>query len=395
MQQQTPFYQYDLGLLRATLAACVSASQEYSVFPHDAIKANNQPEILREISGAGLGADCVSINEVKMALRQGFNARDIVFSGSGKRVDELREAITLDIGCLNIESIPELHIASRLAADLGIRTPISLRITPETEIDTHAYLTTGRTFNKFGILEEELRQALAFLSNDAFLHLHGLHVHAGSQILDLSVFADLAQAMNRFNGICRAAGFSPRMLNLGGGLGVDYHHPDAAPFADFIGWFSAIRSTLRPFPGQTVHVEPGRSLVAQCGSLITSVLYIKPRGERTFAICDAGMTELIRPALYGSYHQVEPYLRNASSGNTCQYDIVGPICESSDTFATGLQLPELQHGDMLCIRSAGAYGQCMSSGYNMRESAWAVFVNMGEKLPWPAFQVQEEVFNGR
>lgn len=368
----TPFYQYDLTLLRQTLDSLLTAAIKHETYIHYAVKANNQPRILREISSYGFGADCVSINEVRHALAHGFSAEGIVFSGTGKRHDELRDAILLGIGCLNVEGLQELELVGRITSELTMPVSISLRITPDTEVDTHEYLTTGRSFNKFGLLEEELPLALEMLHTMPFVHLKGLHVHAGSQILNLSVFKNLALAMNRYNRQCVEAGFIVRMLNLGGGLGISYDNPNEHPIANFDGWFSAIRSGLQPFAGQELHVEPGRSVVAQCGNLITSVLYTKARGGKTFAILDAGMTDLLRPALYGSKHLVQPL--SASGSETEVYDLVGPICESSDVFGTALTLPLLIPGDKLVIRSAGAYGQTMSNRYNMREEAQALFL---------------------
>jgi diaminopimelate decarboxylase len=386
----TPFYQYDLGLLRQTLDSLLEAAINHETYIHYAIKANNQPRILNKTSAYGFGADCVSIHEVRHALEHGFSAESIVFSGTGKRHHELRDAVLLGIGCLNVEGLQELELVGRITSELTIPVNISLRITPDTEVDTHEYLTTGRSFNKFGLLEEELPTALELLRTMPFVHLIGLHVHAGSQILDLSVFTNLAHAMNRYNRQCVEAGYVVRMLNLGGGLGISYDNPDEQPIADFDGWFSAIRAGLEPLPGQEVHVEPGRSVVAQCGSLITSVLYTKARGGKTFAILDAGMTDLMRPALYGSRHLVQAINPNHSA-ETEVYDLVGPICESSDVFATALTLPCLAPGSLLTIRSAGAYGQTMSNRYNMRQEAAAEFIDVPFTINTFSTSIAEQV----
>jgi diaminopimelate decarboxylase len=371
---KTPYYLYDFQILNETLNALQRATVKYGVIPHYAVKANCESEILSTIAARGVGADCVSIYEVRAALACGFKVDGLVFSGAGKRPDEIREAIELGIGCLNIESLQELFLAGKIAAELRIPVRFSLRITPDAEVETHEYLTTGRSFNKFGLLEDEIDEAITYIKTAAFLRFTGIHLHAGSQIRSTNTFRNLSAVMQRFNELFIKRGLVPVMLNLGGGWGINYDEPDVELIPDFDAWFSALNENIKLMPGQKIHVEPGRSVVAQCGSLVTEVLYTKERGGKIFAIVDAGMTELLRPALYGSKHKVH-LQDNCDDTEEALYDVVGPICESSDVFAQALRLPVLEPGTRLVIRSVGAYGQTMSSRYNMRPEAPVVFIN--------------------
>jgi diaminopimelate decarboxylase len=368
-EQETPFYYYDLFLLNKTISALVEAAGDYKV--HYALKANAHPEILAPIVAAGIGADCVSGNEVKRALESGFNPGSIAFAGVGKSDKEIETGLDAGIFCFNVESIPELEVINELAAKKGKRARIALRVNPNVDANTHKYITTGLEENKFGINAYEFEAVLACLAGLKHIDFCGLHFHIGSQILDLSTFANLCTRVNEINRWFSSRGYTASHLNLGGGLGIQYQQPDQHLIPDFEAYFGIFRQYLEPQKGQEVHFELGRSLVAQCGSLISRILYIKKGINTNFMILDAGMTELIRPALYQAYHHIQ----NLSSVRTqiLRYDVVGPICESSDCFGKAVELPESERGDLIAIRSAGAYGEVMSNHYNLRDAVQSVF----------------------
>lgn len=357
---RTPFYYYDRGLLRNTLDTIrTEAGKSGNFVVHYAIKANYNKEILKEIAMAGLGADCVSGGEISAALDAGFKPRDIVFAGVGKSDGEILLGLSAGIGRFNVESIAELRVIQELAHKEGKVAEISLRINPDIGAHTHANITTGLAENKFGInleqIEEVLREALEMPD----VKYRGLHFHIGSQITDMDDFKALC---NRINEIARKfsrLGLPLGDINVGGGLGIEYQHPNHLPMADFKSYFDVFRKHLPQ--NLTVHFELGRSVVAPCGSLISRVLYVKEGTTRRFAIIDGSMTELIRPALYGAYHRIE----NISSSEEEElYDVVGPVCESSDVFGKAVSLDKCHRGDFIAIRSAGAYGESMASCYN-------------------------------
>ncbi len=370
MQHATPFYGYDMGLLRETLQAAATVARRYNYHVHYALKANTNAPVLEEIRRAGFGADCVSGNEVKKALESGFAAKKVVFAGVGKSDAELIFALENDIFCFNIESLPELEVLNELAGNLGKTARIALRINPNVNAKTHHYITTGLEENKFGINFWELPQLLEMLPELSNLKLIGLHFHIGSQITDMQVFKQLCLRVNEIQQWFLDRNIRVQHLNLGGGLGVNYHEPDADAIPDFSTYFGIFKEFLKPEPGQEVHFELGRALVAQCGTLFSKALYIKKGIKTNFVILDAGMTELIRPALYQSYHKIENLTSKAPES---RYDVVGPICESSDCFGKAVTLPETKRGDILAIRTAGAYGEVMSSSYNLREKAPAYY----------------------
>ncbi|MEI6680997.1 MAG: diaminopimelate decarboxylase [Bacteroidota bacterium] len=370
----TPFYYYDLGLLRRTLSACSQEAGKYGYQLHYALKANSNPEILTLISGAGYGADCVSGNEITAAAGSGFNPKQIMFSGVGKSDEEIRLALSLGIQSLNVESCQEMVVINEIASGMGLQADISLRIIPNVDARTHRYITTGLEENKFGILPWEFDHVLETLKTLEHLHLKGLHFHIGSQITDLDVFKSLCHRVNDINGWFIANQVFPQILNVGGGLGIDYHEPDKNPIPGFASYFNIFKKFIELQGNQQLHFEPGRALVGQCGSLVTRVLYVKKGISTRFAIVDAGMNDLIRPALYQSYHKIENL---TSSGIIEKYDVVGPICESSDCFGKAVSLPETSRHDLLAIRSAGAYGQTMASRYNLRDLAAAVYSEDG------------------
>lgn len=360
----TPFYRYDIALLRRTLEELVSqtvSNPEYHI--HYAIKANANPLVLKPIREYGLGVDCVSGGEVQAAFDAGFAPDRIVFAGVGKDDWEIDLALRNGIFCFNVESEAELDVIQERACRMGRTARIALRVNPDIDAHTHSGITTGLAENKFGInldlLEPLVRKALKMEN----ISLEGLHFHIGSQILDLSPFIALCQKINELQDRMEQIGFKPAHINVGGGLGIDYEEPEEHPTPDFRAYFDIFRTQLRLRPGQQLHFELGRSVVAQCGQLITKVLYVKKNPGRQFAITDAGMTDLIRPALYGAYHKI---VNLSSNGSLQKYDVVGPICESSDTFGKDRMLSEVHRGDLLAIMSAGAYGETMASGYNQR-----------------------------
>lgn len=370
-QQATPLYVYDLNLLRQTLQTAKTEAGKYNYQVHYALKANANAPVLAEMLQHGFGADCVSGNEVKAALENGFGAEDVVFAGVGKSDAEINYTLDQDIFCFNCESKQELEVLNELAENKGKTARIALRINPNVNANTHKYITTGLEENKFGINAWELESVLELLKQLANIELIGIHFHIGSQITDLNVFKNLCTRVNEFQEWFASRNIGLQHINVGGGLGVDYHHPEQQLIPDFAAYFGLFHQFLELKPGQQVHFELGRALVAQCGTLVSRVLYIKKGLSTNFAILDAGMTELIRPALYQSYHKIE----NLTSRKPEErYDVVGPICESSDCFGKAVQLPETSRGDLIAIRSAGAYGEVMASNYNLREKAKALYL---------------------
>lgn len=363
----TPFYYYNMELLDQTLQTLIQEAARYGFIVHYALKANANPAILNRIKSAGLGADCVSGNEVSRALETGFSDEKIVFAGVGKSDEEILTGLANDIHSFNCESLQELEVIDQLAGRMNKIAPVALRLNPNVSANTHKYITTGLEENKFGINQWELETIIEKLKSLKNIRLIGLHFHIGSQITDLSAFKSLCIKINEFQQWFRQRRIEIQNLNVGGGLGIDYHEPDKHPVVDFASFFRLFHDFLEVSPGQKVHFELGRAVVAQCGSLISKVLYIKNGVNTNFMILDAGMTELIRPALYQAYHKIEN-LSNPG-GELQRYDVVGPICESSDCFGKALQLPLTSRGDLIAIRSTGAYGEVMSSNYNLREKA--------------------------
>lgn len=360
---QTPFYYYDMDLLRRTLDTVKAEAGRYGYHVHYAVKANANPKILSCIAAAGLGADCVSGGEIRAALQAGFPANKIVYAGVGKADWEINLGLDENIFCFNAESQAELEVIEKLAAAKGKTARIALRINPEVDAHTHAKITTGKKENKFGINLSLLGGVLDRMQELKHLELIGIHCHIGSQITDMSAFRNLAIRVNEIQDELQKRGICVPNLNFGGGLGIDYYHPNHLPIPSFDNYFAVFHQLLELRPGQHIHFEPGRSIVAQCGSLISRVLYVKEGEIKRFAILDAGFTELIRPAMYDAYHRIE----NISSEEPVEtYDIVGPICESSDVFAKDTELNRAHRGDLFALRSAGAYGEIMASAYNCR-----------------------------
>jgi diaminopimelate decarboxylase len=366
----TPFYYYDLNLLDQNLIELKKISAIYGYKIHYALKANADEKILKKIKDSGFGADCVSGNEVKKSLDCGFPRAEIVFAGVGKTDQEIFFALENNIFCLNCESLQELEVVNSLAKNMNKTATIALRLNPNLDAETHHYITTGREENKFGIPHRDIEHAVDYLKDLSNLNLIGLHFHIGSQISNMEIYKNLCLAVNELQIQLSERGISLSHLNLGGGLGVDYENPDDNPVPDYGSFFQTFKQYLNPLPGQTVHFELGRALVGQCGTLISRVLYVKKGIATQFAVIDAGMTELIRPALYQAYHKIENL---TSSAVPCTYDVVGPVCESADFLGKAVRLPETKRGDLLAIRTAGAYARVMASQYNMREPAKVVY----------------------
>lgn len=359
----TPFYYYNIELLKETLNMVKTEASKYGYHIHYAVKANANPRILSVIAEHGLGADCVSGGEIQAALNAGFPSYKIVYAGVGKADWEINLGLDNDIFCFNVESAAELEILNELSATKGKMASIALRINPEVDAHTHAKITTGMKENKFGINLSQLNMVLDLIAGMKNIKLIGIHCHIGSQITDISSFRGLAIRVNEIQEELDTRGLTVENLNFGGGLGIDYYHPNHLPIPAFDEYFAVFHKLLKIRPGQQIHFEPGRSVVAQCGTLISRVLYIKEGETKKFAILDAGFTELIRPAMYEAYHRIE----NITSDEAVEtYDVVGPICESSDVFGKDVDLNKAHRGDLIALRSAGAYGEVMASQYNCR-----------------------------
>lgn len=363
---RTPLYYYDTRLLRTTLTAVTAARADDSHFHvHYAVKANANPALLKIIADAGLGADCVSGGEIRAALDAGFPAKDIVYAGVGKNDWEIALGLESGIGCFNVESIPELEVINAIAEAKGTVAPVAFRINPNVDAHTLGKITTGLNENKFGLAMEDMVPAIREAEKMSNVDYRGLHFHIGSSILDLRVFEPLCERINALQDELDAEGVTSRSINVGGGLGTHYEDPDVHPIPDFIGYMDVFRKYLKLRPGQELHFELGRSIVGQCGAMVSKVLYVKHGHEKKFLILDAGFTDLIRPAFYNARHKIENLTTREAETDT--YDVVGPICESSDVFAAGVTLPVSHRGDYIAFRTAGAYGESMASRYNLRE----------------------------
>lgn len=362
---RTPFYYYDTEILQQTLDAIkkeIGDKPNYHL--HYAVKANANPKVLKQISLAGFGADCVSGGEIRACLAAGFPAKEIVYAGVGKSDWEINLGLDADIAYFNVESIAELEVINELAAQKQKVARASFRINPNVGAHTHANITTGLAENKFGIAMEDMEKVIGIAAGMEHVQFIGLHFHIGSQILEMGDFEALCARINELQDRLEQAGIRVENINVGGGLGIDYQAPDANPIPDFKAYFETYEKNLKLREGQHLHFELGRAVVGQCGSLITRVLYVKQATVKQFAIVDAGMTDLLRPALYQAYHQID----NLSSEEPEEvYDVVGPICESSDVFAKEYKLNKCHRGDLIALRSAGAYGEIMASQYNCRE----------------------------
>lgn len=369
---ETPFYYYDIKLLRSTLDEVkATTAEDNNYMVHYAIKANANPGLLKVIAEAGFGADCVSGGEILEARKAGIPGEKIVFAGVGKTDRDIRIGLEHEILCFNAESEPEIEVIDAIAGEMGKRARIAIRVNPDLEAHTHAHITTGKAENKFGIALKDIDRVISLVGRLDNLDLIGLHFHIGSQILEMDDFITLCKRINALTADLESKGVRISYINVGGGLGVDYENPDEHPIPDFKKYFDAYRSNLNLKDNQTLHFELGRALIAQCGSLISRVVYVKQGEIKKFVILDAGMTDLIRPALYDAHHLIENITSGASQKE--RYDVVGPICESTDVFGKDVVLPLTQRGDLIAIRSAGAYGESMASQYNCRKLPGVVF----------------------
>ena len=363
-QIRTPFYYYDTNILRQTLSAINNETSKYTNYHvHYAVKANANLKVLKVINQAGLGIDCVSGGEIEQVLKAGFPASKIVFAGVGKSDWEIELGLDKDIFCFNVESIPELEVINQIAASKTKIANVCFRINPNVGAHTHANITTGLAENKFGIAMEDMETVIKMAQSLKNVHFKGLHFHIGSQILEMDDFIALAQRVNELQDQLENAGIKVEIINVGGGLGIDYNDPIANPIPDFASYFATYHKHLKLREGQSVHFELGRAVVGQCGALITKVNYVKKGSVKQFVIVDAGMTDLIRPALYDAHHKT---INLTSTEPEETYDVVGPICESSDVFDKNILLAGTKRGDMIAMLSAGAYGEIMASGYNCR-----------------------------
>lgn len=367
----TPFYYYDMELLDKTIDQIIQETAGLPYVVHYAIKANSNPHILSTIAHRGLGADVVSGGEIRVAVENGFKPADINFSGVAKTDWEIRLGLECGIGCFNVESAPELEVINDIAGSMGKTAPVAIRVNPDIDAHTHRYITTGTAANKFGITIGDLDAILQLAQRLSHVHLLGLHFHIGSQITLMQPFEMLCDTIISMIDDYSNKGIHFDHINVGGGLGIDYSAPDEHPFAPFHDYFETFKKRLSPLHEMPIHFELGRAVVAACGSLISRVVYIKENKGKKFALIDAGMNDLMRPALYGAHHAIQ----NLTSKETAfaTYDVAGPICESSDVFATDCPLPVTQRGDIIAIRSAGAYGESMASCYNMRPLPASVF----------------------
>ena len=361
---ETPFYYYDVNVLRETLSCINKEAGKYNNFcVHYAVKANANHKILTIIRENGLGADCVSGGEIRAAVKAGFPTNKIVYAGVCKTDWEITLGLDYDIFCFNVESVPELEIINELAAAKGKVARVAFRINPNVGAHTHANITTGLAENKFGISMEDMDRVIDMAETLPNVKFVGLHFHIGSQIVDMGDFVALCNRVNELQEKLYARQIIVEHINVGGGLGIDYSHPNRQPIPNFAEYFSTYHKHLKLRPQQTLHFELGRAVVGQCGSLISKVIYVKQGTNKQFAILDAGMTDLIRPALYQAYHKIE----NITSDEAIEtYDVVGPICESSDVFGKAIDLNKVHRGDLFALRSAGAYGEIMASAYNCR-----------------------------
>lgn len=364
---KTPFYYYDMDLLQRTVEEAKCCADDPRFHIHYAIKANANPVVLAPIRDAGWGIDCVSGNEVEAAVVNGFAPDRIVFAGVGKSDDEINYALGVGIGCFNVESLPELEIISELACARNVTAKVALRVNPNIDAHTHHYITTGLNENKFGIDLRHLDDVVDKANRLPGIKLTGLHFHIGSQLTDMEPYRMLCVKINELQKHFNEKGIHFTSINVGGGLGIDYVNPDEHPIPDFKSYFDIFRENIELGADQELHFELGRSIVGQCGSLISRVLYVKHGVEKKFAIIDAGMNDLLRPALYGAHHKIENI--STPDAPVYKYDVVGPVCESSDVFGKDEELPKLERGTLVALRSAGAYGETMASRYNLRPLA--------------------------
>jgi diaminopimelate decarboxylase len=371
----TPFYCYSRATLERHYKVFAAALPKDSLIAF-AVKANGNLAVLKTLALLGAGADVVSGGELAKALAAGIPAERIVFSGVGKTKEEMHQALSAGITQFNVESEPELLLLDEVARELNKRAPISLRVNPDVDAKTHAKITTGTAETKFGIPFAQARQAYARAASLKNVEIVGIDVHIGSQLTELEPFAIAFTKVAELAKVLRADGHSITRLDLGGGLGVPYENNNMPP-PDPAAYGAMVAKTTAGL-GCRLIFEPGRLIAANAGVLVSKVLYVKPGEAKTFLILDAGMNDLIRPAMYDAHHEIVPVREPVPGVERMTYDVVGPVCETSDLFGAGRRLPELKSGDLVAILSAGAYGASMASAYNARPPAPEVLVSGAE-----------------
>ncbi len=369
----TPLYAYSAEEVRARLDALRGAFTRRTPLICYALKANSNRAVCRVLARGGAGADIVSGGELVRALAAGFAPSKVVFSGVGKTEEEMAAGLRAGLLAFNVESSEELDALARTAGRLGRRAPVSVRLNPDVDPRTHPHITTGRAENKFGVETEEALALYRRASKDKRLRVVGVQCHIGSQIVDVAPYRRAAASVARTVKRLEAMGIRLTHIDIGGGIGISYKDETPLPLTALAG---ALEETFSPWPDAQLMLEPGRSLVADAGVLLTRVLYRKKTTKRRFIIVDAAMTDLARPALYDAWHPVEAVTPRRGRASTV--DVVGPVCESGDFLARGRSLPPLERGDLLAVRKAGAYGFAMSSQYNSRPRAAEVLVDGGK-----------------
>ena len=372
----TPFYCYSSATLERHYRVFSDAFAGDDALICFAMKANSNQAVLATLARLGAGMDIVSGGELQRALQAGVDPRKIVFSGVGKTRDEMEAALAAGIYCFNVESEPELALLSQVAAERGVRAPVSIRVNPDVDAGTHAKISTGKSENKFGI---PIGRAPAVYAQAASLHgiaVHGVDMHIGSQITDMAPFAAAAALLCELARGLMAEGHPLRHIDLGGGLGIPYRHDDAAP-PDPVALAATLRPHFAPLGLRPVF-EIGRMIAGNAGILLTRVLYVKRTEGRVFVIVDAAMNDLIRPTLYEAYHGLRPVAEPAPDAPWFVADVVGPVCESGDFLALDREMPEVSAGDLIAVMSAGAYGAVQAGTYNTRPLVPEVLVRGGE-----------------
>jgi diaminopimelate decarboxylase len=372
-RERRPFYLYDLDDARARARAFVKSGAKI----HYAMKANSHPRLLKMLAQEGLGVDVVSLGELQKAVTCGFNPKNIIFSGVGKGREELELAAGKEISQVNVESFEELQLLETVAREMNRTVRAALRINIHVVAPTHKNIQTATEESKFGLDVRQLPEVLEWLRGKDRVKLAGLAVHVGSQIMDVGVFREVSAKMTELLSVVKGRGFAVETLDLGGGLGLDYRESGDKDLQRLPEYFSALLN----HPGYQVCLEPGRFLVARMGMLAAQVVHVKRGINRQFAILNAGMNALMRPALYQAYHRIELISRPAGAVKET-YSVVGPLCESTDTFGDGRELPELRPGDWVGIFDAGAYGAVMANTYNEmpRPAEWTVLDGKVEVL---------------
>ncbi|HVU81650.1 MAG TPA: diaminopimelate decarboxylase [Rhodanobacteraceae bacterium] len=386
----TPCQVYSASAIRERIGALQTALRGLDALVCYAAKANSNIAILQLMAEAGFGADIVSGGELWRCLRAGIPAERIVFSGVGKTVDEIGDALAAGVARFNVESADELHLLQRVAAERDVIANASARINPDVDALTHAKISTGKSENKFGVGIDEARGWFAGSAALTHVRLDGLHVHIGSQMLSLEPIRAALQRVAAFWRELAGAGHAIRSIDVGGGLGVRYRAGHDRPVS-IDAYAGVIRDALAGFDGRIL-LEPGRWLVAEAGVLLTRVVRIKHGRQRNFLILDAAMNDLIRPSLYDAWHDIVPLVDEARAVQT--YDVVGPVCETGDTFARDRELPECKAGDLVMIKATGAYGASMASTYNSRPLAAEVLVDRGRYAVVRRRQTFEEMIEG-